>query len=659
MLTFYTILTLTAASLPAIAQERVLRVARVSLVEGDVNFQRSQDKRDEWFEATANLPLHESDQIYTGANGRAEVQFTGGNLVRLSGDTNFRISQFNNATMQFGVSIGTATFRIDNLDKRKLQTVDASQADNDQPIYFEVDSPVVAVTFLREGSYRINVADDGTTEVIVRRGAVELYNKELGTIPLKEGRRIVVEGKDPSLYQVRKVEEKDEWDRWNDRRDQELFARAEYRSVHYVPAYIPGVYDLDHYGDWIDAPGYGWVWCPRVVSYGWAPYRNGNWRWYPTYGWTWVGYEPWGWVPYHYGRWAYWSNRWCWVPQISFGFSIGWSWSPALVAFYGSPGYGRGYRDGFNDGYRRGRYDWVGWVPLAPGEHPRAVNTSGREPVTIERASMLRNYTAPGGVSGVEGRNFERPNVIVRDVVAEPKGTGSGRAVEVLPVKADDVKPTTAEIPRAVQFARSPTGRDLNSTMVVRRPSRSESEVTGGGQTARPERGGGGEGRPASTFESGLRPSRTPDFTPAERPVAPRPGESRPQRAEGGNSSRESQGDSSRPRRDDTPVTVPRGGSERLADQPSLERPSRPQTEPRRVERQESTPRQSSPSPRPERQAQPAPERSQPTPERSQPTERSPQPAPRQPSSDRPAQSAPSRESTPAREVSPKKPSGQ
>jgi hypothetical protein len=634
LLALWTIFTVFASALPATAQERVLRVARVSLIEGDVNFQRSQDKRDEWFEATINLPLHENDQIYTGPNGRTEVQFTGGNLVRLSHDTNFRITQFNNATMQFALSIGTATFRIDNLDKRRLQTVDASQVDNDQPIYFEVDSPVVAVTFLREGSYRINVADDGTTEVIVWHGAAEVFNKELGTIPLKEGRRIVVEGKDSSLYQVRKVDDKDEWDHWNERRDQELFARAEYRSIHYVPAYIPGVYDLDYYGDWIEAPGYGWVWCPRAVSNGWAPYRQGNWSWYPSYGWTWVGYEPWGWVPYHYGRWAYWSNRWCWVPHVSFGFSFGWSWSPALVAFYGAPGYGRGHRNG--------AYNWVGWVPLAPGEPSRNVESSGRQPVTIERTTMLRNYTAPGGVSGVDGGEFARPRVVVRDVLTEPGRTGSSRGVEILPVTVEDVKPTAEEAPRTVQIARSSTGRDLNSTVVVRR------EANGEAQAVTTERGGSA-GRPASTFESSLRSSRTPEFSPAERPVAPT-GERRAQRAESAGAS-----GGSAPRREDTPTTVPRAGSERRVEQPSMERPSPPASEPRRVERHESSPRQVSPDPRPEKQAQPAPDRAP------QPVERAPQPSQRQPSSEKPAQSAPekSRESPPARDVSPKKPAGQ
>ncbi len=634
-LTLLALLILTPFSI--MAQERVIRVARVSLVEGDVNFRRAQDKRDEWFEATANLPLDENDQVYTGSNGRSEIQLTGGNLVRLSLDTNLKLAQFNNATMQFALSIGTATFRIGNLDRRKLQTVDASEADNDQPIYFEVDSPVVAITLLREGNYRINVAPDGTTELIVRRGAAEVFNKELGTIPVKEGRRIIVEGADSTLYQVRKLDDKDDWDRWNERRDEELFARAEYRSIRHVPASIPGVYDLDLHGDWYEAPGYGWVWSPRIVAAGWAPYRTGSWRWYSSYGWTWIGYEPWGWVPYHYGRWAYWSNRWCWVPQVSFGGSFGWSWSPALVAFYGSRG---GYRDGFSDGYRRGyrdgAYDWIGWVPLGPGEHPRGSVAGGRGPVLIERASMLRNYTAPGGVSGVEGRDFDRARVLVRNVVAEPSRAGAGRSVEVLPVQLDQFKPKDVEAPKAVQIPRSSTGRDLNAPVVVRRsPVPTTVETSGTVQTegSRPTRETSGRSRPvgemparageagsgsaASTSSGGeriARPSRAVEFTPAERPLPPT--RSTQSGAAAGAAGPRREQSAPAPARSEAPRRV-----EQPAAPPRIERPAPSRSEePRRIERPEGTPRPSSPPPppRPERQAQPSQERqAQPSPERS------------------------------------------
>src|SRR5438105_2224127 len=75
--------------------------------------------------------------------------------------------------------------------------------------------------------------------------------------------------------------------------------------------------------------------------------------------------------------------------------------------------YNRGYRDGYRAGYRDGYYDWVGWVPLGPGEryHGRTTVINNRtvivnndiQPRTLD---SLRNHSAPGGISGLDGRQF-------------------------------------------------------------------------------------------------------------------------------------------------------------------------------------------------------------------------------------------------------------
>ena len=59
--------------------------------------------------------------------------------------------------------------------------------------------------------------------------------------------------------------------------------------------------DLSPYGNWINYPGYGYVWMPGVT--GFRPYyTNGSWV-YTNYGWTWASDYSWGWAPFHYGRW--------------------------------------------------------------------------------------------------------------------------------------------------------------------------------------------------------------------------------------------------------------------------------------------------------------------------------------------------------------------
>lgn len=98
--------------------------------------------------------------------------------------------------------------------------------------------------------------------------------------------------------------------------------------------------ELAPYGDWIDYPSYGQVWCPRVEA-GFQPYATDG-RWEMTeYGNTWVSDYPWGWVPFHYGRWLFDDDYgWIWIPDYE--------WGPAWVSWRSGGGY-------------------YGWAPLGPG----------------------------------------------------------------------------------------------------------------------------------------------------------------------------------------------------------------------------------------------------------------------------------------------------
>jgi hypothetical protein len=465
-----------------LAEGRIIHVARLSLIEGEVSYQRANDPQNNWFDATVNIPLGENDQVYTGRDGRAEIQLTGCNIVRLDHNTNLRITQFNTGTTQLTLAVGTATFRVDSLDRRQFQILDARDAEHDDPVYFEVDTPTAAITLLKEGVYRVNVDENGTTEVVVRSGEAEVYNQELGVITIKKGRRMVIEGEDPNLYQIARLKDKDNFDRWNDWRDDELLTIAEVRSTRYVPAGIAGIYDLDRYGDWWYTSDYGYVWSPRAVAVGWAPYRFGYWRWYPAFGWTWISYEPWGWAPYHYGRWAYYRNRWCWVPHGGFSIGFSWSWAPALVTFFGyGRGYRHGYRDGFVDGYRAGYrdayYDWICWVPLAPGEyyygHPTIVNNTAINTPVIQPRTLdsFRNTTAPGGVTGLEGRQFANPRVVVNNPTSAPAGVSTLRQLGLIPVRGDALKPKQAETPRIAPAVSEAASRIIAAPVVTRRVS--------------------------------------------------------------------------------------------------------------------------------------------------------------------------------------------
>src|SRR5688572_11959203 len=58
------------------------RIARLSYVEGHVSFQHSEEA--DWTAASINLALQSGDRIYTGEDGRAEIEFDDGSVLRLA-----------------------------------------------------------------------------------------------------------------------------------------------------------------------------------------------------------------------------------------------------------------------------------------------------------------------------------------------------------------------------------------------------------------------------------------------------------------------------------------------------------------------------------------------------------------------------------------------
>jgi hypothetical protein len=164
-------------------------------------------------------------------------------------------------------------------------------------------------------------------------------------------------------------------------------------SYQYASSTIPGINDLDYYGDWQNVAGYGNAWRPRVDS-GWVPYQQGQWTNDYPYGPTWVSSEPWGYAPYHYGRWANVGNQWYWIPD---GVNTTPAYAPALVGFVN-----------LNDGNQ------IGWLPLGPGDiyAPRYYDANW-QPRYLTRANILPgqliNFAIPGAVTVVPVDAWGRP----------------------------------------------------------------------------------------------------------------------------------------------------------------------------------------------------------------------------------------------------------
>jgi len=380
-------------------------VARVSLIHGDASVQRG-DSGD-WVAATMNTPILTADRIATGMNSRAEVQFDSANVLRMGGNAQVSVTDLEYGRIQLGLARGVITFRV----------LRSSQMD------LEVDTPSVSIRPSKVGAYRIAVTEAGETEVTARSGEVEVFSPH-GSQWVRAGEAMMARGSaaDPE-FQMVAAAPADDWDRWNDSRDQALTRSA---STQYVGPGIYGAEDLDPYGTWVNVPNYGYVWQPLVVE-GWAPYRQGRWVWEDWYGWTWVSYEPWGWAPYHYGRWFYEpAYGWCWYPGAV---RVRHYWAPGLVAFFG-----------FGGGAVSIGFGNVGWVPLAPYEvfHPWWGRGFYGGPAYVNRSisitnvnitNIYRNARVANGVTAVRGTDFSagRFNSFVRASNEDLRAAGVAR----------------------------------------------------------------------------------------------------------------------------------------------------------------------------------------------------------------------------------------
>jgi hypothetical protein len=365
-------------------------VARLSVINGDVSVRRADSG--EWVAAVLNAPLMAGDSISVAPGGSAELQLDYADFVRIGGDSEIRLSVLENGRNQIQIAKGLITYRV--LRDTNTQS--------------EISTPAVAVHPLRQTAVRVEVAPDGATRIVVRKGDVETSTSR-GTERIHEGNMMLVRGlADDPEYQVVYAVARDQWDNFNDQRDSYL-ERAQSNRI--VSPDINGAEDLDAYGRWGNDPAYGNVWTPNVPP-GWAPYSNGQWVWEDYYGWTWVDYDPWGWAPFHYGSWYFRTGiGWSWFPGVRYGH---YWWHPAMVGFFG---FGGGVGVGVGVGFGFGN---VGWIPLAPfeafrpwygpGWFARGGFGGGRFGFVnnVNIMSTFRNARVANGVNAVSAQDFQR-----------------------------------------------------------------------------------------------------------------------------------------------------------------------------------------------------------------------------------------------------------
>jgi hypothetical protein len=412
------------------------RVGRISDMAGEL-FLALQERTNEWASIGLNYPVTTGDNLWVSADGRAEIDFGGGQF-RMAGDTNLQLSALDDRQLVLFVAAGHVTLRLRSLGPGEVARIDTPQTQ------IEIDRP---------GQYRIDVVPElQQTTVTVRDGEAGVGFAS-GIQPTLPGQTVTVSGADGANIAIQNGFGSDGFDAWSAARDLRYDSA---RGPAYVSREMVGARELDDYGTWETSPVYGPVWYPATVAVGWAPYRFGSWTWVAPWGLTWVDAAPWGYAPSHYGRWVWFSGRWGWCPGRVIARPV---WAPALVGWYGGPG------------WTTAGGPVYGWVPLGWGEPylPAWSRCSGRcwqrynQPYAVALAERpanppahYANASVPGALSAVTNAVLVSARPVAANLVNVPVSAGATAPVLA---GAPPVRPVPGRnLPRSALHAPAPAG---------------------------------------------------------------------------------------------------------------------------------------------------------------------------------------------------------
>jgi hypothetical protein len=324
---------LTAAGATSTLAQDSYRHGRILSVEAGVTLQRATEDASE--EAFRNLPFLPGDRLWTDAEGRAELQFPQGTVVRLDQRS----------------KLDYAGHEEERGELIVLRLWSGSVFVHARPAAgarFGVVTPAGIVQVEDRAVLRVDV-DSGEARVSVFAGEATLDDGRQH-VSVAAGERTVTRWgetmAEPRRFDVAEADDFAAWDGEREAVEAESGETAEYLPEELAPYEE----ELEKNGFWRNMGVSGWIWIPNVQA-GWRPYWNGQWAW-TTYGWTWVPNEGWGWAPFHYGSWDYSASLgWYWAP--------GTSWAPARVSWAVADGY-------------------VGWCPLGRNDRPVAPWGDGR-----------------------------------------------------------------------------------------------------------------------------------------------------------------------------------------------------------------------------------------------------------------------------------------
>ena len=202
------------SSIPA---EPELGGGRISFIQGQVLIQAKDEG--EWTEASINFPVADGDRILTEREGRVELQLQNGTYLRMGEESQVDIIALNSIQ-------GKGFVHLNQLEGKIYV--------NHRPITGEASSLYVDLFYGVLSSYvpsrfRVDLAPS-EARISVLEGSVE-FKRDGRPIPVVQGRTLIAS--EGGYAQMAQLYGRDEWDRWNEARDEELLQRT------YAQKYLP------------------------------------------------------------------------------------------------------------------------------------------------------------------------------------------------------------------------------------------------------------------------------------------------------------------------------------------------------------------------------------------------------------------------------------
>jgi hypothetical protein len=306
---------LLSVALSARADDQI-RAVRLSNVVGSVQIMNGAETQ--FSQAYPNMPLMQGSTLKTGEDGRAEIQFEDGSVVRLTPNTSAVMAVLGRN------SDGNTNTEVDLLTG--LSYVEMKGTANQRFVVHFGANEVISPAPVK---FRVSL-DANPTEFAVLDGSAHLTNGTAYSVEVRANETVRFDATDSSRYFLAQGIDGDSWDQWNIDRDQAMSQMAMQETHDAVVGNAnpgdPAWSDLDYYGDWYASGSGGSVWVPNGAGAGWDPYGSGYWGYYGGgAGYVWISGYPWGWLPYHCGSWSYYNSfGWGWAP----GGGCGRTWYP-------------------------------------------------------------------------------------------------------------------------------------------------------------------------------------------------------------------------------------------------------------------------------------------------------------------------------------------